>query len=202
MTTARARARATIISFMVFLALYGLAASLYPGGSKEDKSRPGFDWIHNYWCDLLDDFAHNGAPNPAKKVAITAMFVLATGLGMLWYDLPVFLQSSQTNTRLLRFMGIGSMAVAVFLFTPWHNAVVNVAGMLMAGAFIVTFYELRRTGRTGLIAGGVFCLLLWCGTYFIYQTHIFLPALAVAQKIALAACLVWCWVISLNIYRQ
>jgi hypothetical protein len=202
MTTARARARATIISFIVFLALYGLAASLYPGGSKEDKTRPGFDWVRNYWCDLLDDFAHNGAPNPAKKVAITAMLVLATGLGILWYDLPDYLQSNRTNKRLLRFLGIGSMTVAVFLFTPWHNAVVNVAGMLMAGAFIVTFYELRRTGRTGLIAGGAFCLLLWCGTYFIYQTYIFLPALAVAQKIALAACLVWCWVISLNIYRQ
>ncbi|MEI6412413.1 MAG: hypothetical protein WCR52_23680 [Bacteroidota bacterium] len=188
MTTTRARA--TLISFIVFLALYGLAASLYPGGSKMDKTTPGFDWVHNYWCDLLNDFAHNGASNPAKPVAIAAMLVLATGLGILWYDLPDYLQSSRTNARLMRFSGIGSMSVAVFLFTPWHNAVVNVAGLLMAGAFLVTFYELRRAGHTGLVAGGVFCLLLWCGTYFIYQTNIFLPALALAQKIALAACLV------------
>lgn len=198
------KSRNTLVfaGYAVFLLMYLLAAGLYPGGNNVDKTEPGFDWLRNYWCDLLDSHAHNGTPNPAQPVAISAMLVLATAMSLLWYDLPVFLQSGRRNTRWMRFFGIGSMCVAVFLFTPLHNAVVNVAGLLMSAAFGFTLFELYRTGRRALFAGGLFCLLLWVGTYFIYQTWIFLPALALAQKIALACTLGWCAAICAQMLKK
>ena len=37
----------------MFLVLYVVAAQYYPGGSQADQASRGFDWVHNYWCNLV-----------------------------------------------------------------------------------------------------------------------------------------------------
>jgi hypothetical protein len=56
------------------------ASMLYPGGSQADLQSVGYDWIHNYWCNLMNDQAMNGQSNPAKPFAVVAMVILCLSL--------------------------------------------------------------------------------------------------------------------------
>jgi len=51
-------------------------------GSQADSNSIGYDWIHNYWCDLLSEKATNGQPNPARPFSITRMAVLCLSLAV------------------------------------------------------------------------------------------------------------------------
>jgi hypothetical protein len=64
-----------ILGTLLFVVLYLVASSLYPGGSQVDKGSIGFSWTNNYWCNLLSGNAINGQPNPAKPYAISGMAV-------------------------------------------------------------------------------------------------------------------------------
>jgi len=69
---------APIIGILLFTLCYLVAALLYPGGSQANKTSIGFTWINNYWCNLLNDTAMNGQPNPARPMAIAGMFFYAS----------------------------------------------------------------------------------------------------------------------------
>lgn len=179
---------------LTFLLLYVLAATLYPGGSYYDKTAPAFSLLHNYWCDLLDPKAHNGRPNPGRPVAIAAMFVLTASLVLLWYWLPALFAK---KLPALRYSGLGSAVITTFLFTRWHETVINAAGLLGAVALALTFVELRRAGQLRLLRLGCGCLVLSGVNYFIYETGIGLTILAALQKVTFI--LFFCWLIWLDI---
>ena len=77
-----------IFGTMLFVVLYIVATFLYPGGSQVDKNAVGFSWTNNYWCNLLNENAINGQLNPAKPVALTAMFLLCFTLAYFWFLFP------------------------------------------------------------------------------------------------------------------
>jgi len=53
---------------LIFCGLFVYAASLYPGGSQADINSDGFNWVHNFWCNLMLENALNGRENPARPV--------------------------------------------------------------------------------------------------------------------------------------
>src|SRR3954449_6164304 len=61
-----------LFGIILFLLLYFIATLYYPGGAQFDKTTKGFSWTQNYWCNLLNENAINGLPNPARPIAITA----------------------------------------------------------------------------------------------------------------------------------
>ncbi|PIQ21332.1 MAG: hypothetical protein COW65_09725 [Cytophagales bacterium CG18_big_fil_WC_8_21_14_2_50_42_9] len=80
---------APLFGSTLFLLLYFVATLYYPGGSQFDKNTKGFSWAHNYWCNLLNENAINGQPNPARPIALTAMMVLCLTLTVFWYLFPI-----------------------------------------------------------------------------------------------------------------
>jgi len=191
-----------LIGICLFFLLYIIAAIVYPGGSQVDKTEKGFSLLHNYWCDLLADKAQNGQPNTAQPLAIGAMVLLCACLVLFWFYLPQLFDKTFKNSKTIQQSGISSMIISAFLFTDFHDTVINVAGALGVLALLLTFMNLYRAKFYKLFAVGVLCLMLCLLNYFIYETKIGLPLLAVTQKISFVLFLGWLGVIDFYIYQK
>jgi hypothetical protein len=144
-----------MFGILVFALLYVAATFYYPGGSNADKTTAGFDWFNNYWCDLTGQFAKNGATNSARPIALTAMIILCSTLAVFWFYVPRLFSDNKFN-QVIRYAGITSMTVAVFLFTDFHDTVINVAGTLGIAALTGVFIGLYKNNLTKLFGYGVF----------------------------------------------
>ncbi len=191
-----------IIGIFLFFLLYILAAYVYPGGSQVDKTEKGFSLLHNYWCDLLADKAKNGQSNAAQPIAISAMILLCASLVVFWYYLPKLFEPNIKNAKIMQRTGMSSMVISAFLFTSYHDAVINLAGTLGIIALLLTFINLYKSRFYKLFAVGVLCLMLCFFNYFIYETKIYLSLLAVTQKISFVLFLGWLGVIDFYIYKK
>jgi hypothetical protein len=52
------------------LILFIFSSLLYSGGSEINPNSTGFNWINNYYCDLMLQNGFNGRPNPARPFSI------------------------------------------------------------------------------------------------------------------------------------
>ena len=186
---------------LLFVVLYIVATLLYPGGSQADKNGVGFSWTHNYWCNLLNEQAINGQVNPARPVAMIAMFVLCVTLAMFWFLFARIINFSAKASFTLSFSGFVSMSVAMFLFTSYHDMVINVAGFFGLIALTGTFVGLYKNKWLPLFIFGLFNLALVIVNNILYYSGS-LKYLPVVQKISFLFFLVWiCW-IDLRLYLK
>lgn len=183
--------RFSSIGIALFVALYLIAAWQYPGGSNFDRSTTVFNWQHNYWCDLLSPIAKNGAINSSQPIALLAMLILATAVCLSWIGIFAQLPFQKSQRHYFQLSGVLSMAVAIFIFTPLHDVVIIVAGMLALVTLIALFVGLYKSKNTRLLYYGIGCLLLMGFNNLIYFTGIGLPILAVLQKITFGVVLLW-----------
>lgn len=190
-----------IVGIIVFLALYAWAASLYPGGSNIDKTSEGFNLLQNYWCDLMGTEAKNEQPNPAQPIALLAMFLLCMSLVIFWKNIPILFPENRYN-RLIQITGMTSMLITVFLFTSYHDSVINVAGALSVIALLFTFISLKKHRYFKTVGLGMLCLLMSLINYFIYQTGIGLDYLALLQKLTFIPAFLWFGVLSWSVRKQ
>lgn len=94
------------------------------------------------------------------------------------------------------------MLIAAFLFTSYHEAVINCSGLLGGVALTLTFTALYKAGYTRLFIIGCLCLAFSCFNYFIYETGILLYLLAVTQKITFLLFFIWAGWINMTLYRK
>ncbi len=186
----------------LFVILYVVAASAYPGGSDADKAATGFSWQHNYWCELMATDSQNGKPNAARPIAILAMMVLAISLSIFWFTIPRLFTYKRTGSQIIRYSGIASMLVLPLLLTGFHDTVINIAALFGCIAIIGLLVNLFRHKMYRLFYLGIFCLLL-CGinNYVYYSSHL-LQHLPVIQKISFLFFLLWFILHSLKLYRK
>ncbi len=190
-----------VLGIIVFVVLYVVATILYPGGSYVDGMTTGFDWLNNYWCDLIGSMAKNGAPNTARPIALTAMLCLCASLSFFWYDIPLLFKDFKFN-QVIRYAGIASMAVTLFLFTDYHDTVIHVAGILGLMALTGVLIGLHQYHLTTLFGYGVFCFVLMLFNYFIYETHVLLSFLPIIPKITFFLFLLWICLITIYFYQN
>jgi len=186
-----------LFGIAVFIVLYCYAATLYPGGNQADPQASGFDWLHNYWCDLLGARADNGHPNPARPVAIAAMLVLGAVLAFFWYRLAGFLRAGRRLCLAVRVSGMVSMSSACLLLTPWHDTALIVSGGAALVALAGTLMFVHQNGHVGFLRLGWFCILLLLANNAIYWTKTGLAGLPVLQKATFLVFLFWIAGISL-----
>lgn len=177
--------------------LYVNAASLYPGGSQADLDSVGFDWVNNYWCNLLGENAMNGSFNPARPFAICAMVILCLSLLQFFFlfangfDMP-----GQWRT-IIKVSGVLSMVSAALISTEYHDLMTTVSsifGILVVVGIIKAVYS---SDMTVFKWSGFVCVLLLLINNYIYYTHVFLDYLPIIQKATFA--LVLLWIAGLNV---
>ncbi|MGN7783525.1 hypothetical protein ACTJIJ_03325 [Niabella sp. 22666] len=194
---------APVAGVIIFALLYFIATLLYPGGSQFDKNAVGFSWRHNYWCNLLNEYAINGNPNPAKPVAISGMLVLCVTLALFWFLFPGHINVGKRLQLLIQVSGAIAMAIAFFLF--WdinHDLVINLASFFGLIATIGTFIGLYKAKWYGLFVFGLFNVVLVGLNNYFYYTDELIIYLPVIQKISFAAFLLWLCGICIQLYRD
>lgn len=192
-----------VFGALIFAFLYVVATFLYPGGSQVDKNSIGFSWRNNYWCNLLNDNAINGQPNPAKPLAMTGMFVLCLTLAFFWFLFPRHTNLKRKLKLAIQISGILAMATAFFLFTNInHDLVTNLASIFGLIATVGTFIGLYKTKWFGLFAFGLLNILLVGLNNYVYYTKGLIVYLPVIQKISFATFLIWVCCININIYLE
>lgn len=198
----RSLAFVVLMGSVLFGILYVVAAWQYPGGSNADPNEPGFDLLTNYWCDLLGSYAKNGQLNLGQPFAMTAMVILCVTLAYFFFATPNLLGYSKRTQRLLQAAGVLSMLVAPFIFTVYHDAVINIAGTFGVLAMLGTFVGLYRNGYVTLLRLGLVCLIL-CGlNNYIYYTRHFVEHLPSVQKFSFFLFLLWFNRVSLALRRN
>lgn len=175
---------------------------MYPGGSFYDPAARGYHWEHDYWCELLAPVAKNGESNNARPVAVAAMCILATGLIVFWYKVPVIFHDKKTLNTTIRIGGIGSMLVMPLMLTGIHDPIINAAGMFGVVALISITINFFSHGMTGFGWFTVFCILL-CGiNNYVYYTGQFTYYLPLIQKFTFISFLSWFAALSVKTYNH
>lgn len=182
--------------------LYIIAALLYPGGSNTDKTARGFNVLHNYWCDLLGPVAKNGGHNPGWRVAMWAMGVLCVALAIFWWIVPRLFERNRWYKILISYAGIVSMTIAPFLFTQYHDLIINLASIPGIIALATTFTALYKHRWFKLFGFGILCLLLIGINNYVYYTGHWLFMLPVLQKFTFLLVMTWMGIITWVIYRR
>jgi len=192
-----------ILGTILFVALYVVATFFYPGGSQVDKNAIGFSWINNYWCNLLNENAINGKHNPAKPIAVTAMFVLWLSLSFFWFLFPKHINIAKFAKLTIQISGTLAMTTTFFLLTNInHDLVTNLTSMFGLVATVGLFTGLYKNKWYGLFAFGLLNLLLVALNNYLYYNKGLIIYLPVIQKISFATFLIWICSIDINLYNR
>ncbi|QKG55346.1 hypothetical protein GKZ68_01040 [Hymenobacter sp. BRD128] len=115
--------------------------------------------------------------------------------------MPGLFKLSSRPATTIRITGILAMVFASFIFTDYHDLVINIAGLLGLVALAGTFVGLYRTKLRKLLWLGVLCLLLLVANNYVYYTGHLLYFLPVIQKITLLIVLTWLSLLNIQLYR-
>ncbi len=193
-------------SVVAFVALFGVAAASYPGGSWLEPDSVGYRFWENFFCDALHATALNGAPNRVGAATMTAaMLCLTAGLLPMWWLLPQLFADCRRLGRAVRWLGPASVLLTAAVpfvpsdrFPSLHGIATVSASALSLLTLSLALWGLARTARRRprlLALGGIMALsvalsaLLYVrNQYFGAPLTVLLPA---SQKVAAMLLIGW-----------
>ena len=185
-----------VIGIVIFVGLYIFSSTLYPGGSQANLNSEGFDWINNYWCNLMNEKGMNGQPNPAKPYSIIAMIILCLSLMFFFIQFAQIYSKSKIWKRIIKTSGIISMSFAILIFTKYHDLMTTLSSIFGVFVVIGIIREIYKSKLSIYKITGVICILILGLNNYIYYTQQFIQVLPLLQKITFAIVLLW--IIGLN----
>jgi hypothetical protein len=192
----------TLIGITVYLILYIVAASYYPGGSNFNKSQVGFHWMSNYWCELLGEYSKNGFINKARPIALVGMLFLSTSISIFWIQFPNLLVLNKLSRRIIQFCGVLSMIFFSLIFTDFHDLLIGLAVLFGAIAFILTIYVFYKLGNSKIYLFGTICLILVAFNNLIYLFDYLINYLPIIQKITFISIFIWISAITIFVSKK
>ena len=180
-----------VIGIAIFVGLYIFSSTLYPGGSQANLNSEGFDWINNYWCNLMNEKGMNGQPNPAKPYSIIAMIILCLSLMFFFIQFAQIYSKSKIWKRIIKTSGIISMSFAILIFTKYHDLMTTLSSIFGLFVVIGIIREIYKSKLSIYKITGVICILILGINNYIYYTQQFIQVLPLLQKITFAIVLLW-----------
>ena len=175
----------------IFLILYIYASTLYDGGSKVYPEKKRWDWIHNYWCDLIWPTTILEKPNRASKWGISANFLLCTSLILFFVAFSMKYAPGQYWPYIIGVSGTIGMLCTMIIFSPWHDQIIGLIIISSIPAIVGLIYSLIHFSHVvALFWGTISLILIAVNVYIFYTKHgeLYLPFL---QKVAFVAVLSW-----------
>ena len=179
------------ICIFLFAVIYYYSSTLYPGGSQADLTTPGFDWVHNYWSDLMNETGRNEQPNPAEPFAITAMVMMCLGLMIFFIQFAAKFTKHKVWRYLIQISGTLAMIFAILTFTPYHALMIALSSFFGLIVLVGIIREVYNSDMTLMKIGGVISVLLLLINNYIYFSRNFVELLPLLQKITFAFVLIW-----------
>ncbi len=179
------------ICIFIFAVLYFYSSTLYPGGSQADLTTPGFDWVHNYWSDLMNETGRNEQLNPAEPFAIAAMVIMCIGLMIFFIQFAAKFSKHRVWRSVIQISGTLAMICAILTFTEYHAPMIALSSFF--GLFLLAgiIREVYNSEMILMKIGGVVCVLLLVINNYIYFSRNFVEILPLLQKITFAIVLLW-----------
>lgn len=190
-----------LASIACFLALYGIAIVLYPGGTWFDRHAAGYDLWRNFVCDLTQPIALDGRPNPGALFGKASMLAFDAGLSLSFLGTLRLGSPSPGFARVIRllslvsFVGIAAVPLLPSLvFGALHSVAVlcGATAGLFAGGFCIA---VQRRGHRRIATLGVVMFaaaFVDAGIYAWSVAAVATPlALPVIQRLALVLILAW-----------
>lgn len=174
----------------------------YPGGNQLNKNSKGFSWAQNYWCNLLNENAINGQHNASRPIALIAMLVLCITLATFWYLFPKQIPFKKSTRLMIQISGCLAMIIGMFLFTGFHDYIINIATCFGLIAITGTFIGLYKMKWTKLFRMGLFSIILLVLNNILYYNSELIFYLPVVQKLTFAYFLLWICLIDIKLYNN
>lgn len=181
---------------LIFTGLYIYAASLYPGGSQADLNSTRFDWINNYWCNLMNENGMNGLENPARPIAIFAMIILCSSLALFFLQFAKYYVEKGIWRLTIQIAGTLSMTSAMLIFTEYHDLLTTISSVFGVLVVVGIFRTIYKSDMKAFKVIAIVCVLLLGVNNFIYYSGNSIEYLPLLQKITFA--LVLAWIVGLN----
>ena len=203
---ARIESGALLGTALTFVVFFTLAARAYAGGTHFDHAAVGHDFWRNTLCDVARTVAINDQPNGcACWLARVAMVTLAVGIGVLFVALPRLFPSLPRLGRLVRVLGIATVAcaIAVVLLPPdrfgrLHGLAIVLAGTLGLATVILALKGLFSDARAPRYVAslGVTTMSVAAVDFVLYATELASQgpaqlAVSVLERLATILLLVW-----------
>jgi len=182
---------------LIFIGLFVHATSLYPGGTQADINMVGFDWVNNFWCNLMLENALNGQENPARPIAIIAMIILCSSVTLSYFYFATFFEKNRIWKMIIKISGTLSMLSAVFIFTTYHDIMTTLLSVFGTLGIIGIIRTLHKNNMTFFKITGIFCMILAGMNNLFYYSENLIEYLPSIQKITFV--LVLAWIIGLNL---
>lgn len=180
-----------IIGIAFYVVLFIYSASKYPGGSRIHPEFIGFDWTHNYWCDLMAKQSYNGLTNHARPSAIAAWIIVC--LSILCIFLQAVKQFYPTGKwhRIFKITSYLSVIIGILSFTDYHDIIVAICFPFGAITAIALTVGLINSNMTVFKYSVWLPLILLSASFYSYFTNTALQYLGVLQKITLLITMAW-----------
>jgi hypothetical protein len=130
------------------------------------------------------------------------MFFLCAALAAFWYRFPKQMDQGSKAGLIVRCSGVLSMVSAMFLFTDWHDAVINISGAFGFIALLGTLAGLYGKKWFMLFWFGIFNVFLVFVNNYVYYSRDLIVYLPVIQKISFLSFLLWISLINMGWYRR
>ena len=183
-----------------FLCLYVVASFYYPGGSQLDHDSVGFSWADNYWCNLLSERAINGQPNKAQPIALTGMFVVSISLAYFVFVFSQLIDLKKNKKITIQISAICGAIMSMFIFTSYHNMVLNVACTFVLIAMLIILIEIKNIGWVNLFRFGTFNVALVALNNILYYGRGLIIYLPIIQKVTFVSFLLWICMLNVRLY--
>ncbi len=174
-----------------FVILYYYSSKLYPGGSQINLESVGYDWINNYWCNLMSKNGINGQINSGRPFAIFAMIVLCFSVSIFFYQFAETLTQSERWKKMIKTTGILSMIFATLMFTDYHDLMIILSSLFGLIAVIGIIKEIYSSKLINYKITGVICMILLGINNIIYYSTKLIEWLPLIQKITFLTVLIW-----------
>lgn len=179
-----------VVGIATALCLFIMAAGRYPGGTMDAAGTVGYSWAQNFVSALFAPEALNGAPNPARTIAVPALFFLCAGIGVMFYRISTKAES-RFHRKMIEIGGIGAAVYGLLVATPMHNLVISI-GLLFYWAALLAMWHMLYIKRRRLLFGwGIICIALSSMSAAMYYGEMLYGLLPMIQKLNITACVGW-----------
>lgn len=158
-----------LIGITISLVLLGIAISIYPGGTYEDKNSVGFDWTKNYISNLFELNALNGSLNPSRMWAFFGMFFYSISCAMFFVNMSNKIPE-KVFKNIIKYAGILIMPLTFLIITPLHDLMLNISSFLFWNCISIITVFIFMTKLHFFKIYNIICLLIFFYAVYIHTS--------------------------------
>ncbi|MBK8657167.1 MAG: hypothetical protein IPN20_25450 [Haliscomenobacter sp.] len=158
-----------LVGLIISLVLLGIAISIYPGGTYQDKNSIGFDWTENYISNLFEAKSLNGSPNTSRIWAYFGMFIYSIGCAVFFVNMSKKIPEKNFK-NIIKYAGILIMPTTFLIITPLHDIMLNISSFLFWNCIAAITVFIFMTNLHFFKIYNTICLLIFFAAVYIHSS--------------------------------